>query len=230
LARLAGHNSSRTNESNPTRPTCDRSAPKHYGYYSVLQDNVDSSSSYLCTNADEGLPDDFEVIFHQFELPVWNDDHKCFESTPELESDNPFANRFLLQPDHPSYVAFNNQQKATSNEKDVGYYAILGAYLGYKPTETPKIHLHMISVPPKLLFNKASVHDPNTLIWEQAMSEEPNNVKKWLDAADKEIRQLDGKETWDEVPLYTSTVKVIPGTWVFCSKRSPNGTFTKWKA
>jgi hypothetical protein len=102
LARLAGHNSSRTNESNPTQPTRDCSAPKRYGYYSALQDDDnDSSSSYLCTNADEGLPDDFEVLFHQFDSPVWNDDHQCFESTPELESNNPFANGFLLQPDQP---------------------------------------------------------------------------------------------------------------------------------
>jgi hypothetical protein len=122
---------------------------------------------------------------------VWNDEHQCFESTPELESDNPFTNGFQLQPDHPSYIPFKHQQKATSNENDVSYYAISGGYLGYKPTETPKIHLHRISVPPELLFNKASVHDPNTLTWEQAMSEEPENVKKWLDAADKQIRQLE---------------------------------------
>jgi hypothetical protein len=59
-------------------------------------------------------------LFHQFDLPVWNDDHQCFESTPELESDNLLADGLLLQPDHPSYVAFKHQQKATSNEKDVG--------------------------------------------------------------------------------------------------------------
>jgi hypothetical protein len=219
-------------ESNPTRPTRDRSAPKRYGYYSALQDDDDGSSSfyYLCTNADEGLLDDFEVLFHQFDLPVWNDDHQCFESIPELESDNPFANGFLLQPDHPSYAAFKHQQKATSNEKDVGYYAIPGAYLGYKQTETPKIHLHRISIPPELLFNKASVHNPDTLTWEQAMSEEPENLKKWLEVADKEVVQLEGKETWDEVPLSTATLKVIPGTWVYRRKRSPDGTITKWKA
>jgi hypothetical protein len=62
------------------------------------------------------------------------------------------------------------------------------------------------------------------------MSEEPENVKKWLEAADKEIVQLEGKKTWDEVPLSTSTVKVIPGTWDLHRKRSPNGTITKWKA
>jgi hypothetical protein len=62
------------------------------------------------------------------------------------------------------------------------------------------------------------------------MSKEPVSVKKWLDAADKEICQLEGKETWDEVPLSSSTVEVIPGTWVFRRKRSPDGTITKWKA
>jgi hypothetical protein len=161
---------------------------------------------------------------------VWNDDHQCFESTPEQESDNPFANGFLLQPNHPSYIPFKHQQKATDDDKDVGYYTIPGAYLGYKPTETPKVHLQRISIPPELLFNKASVHDPDTLTWEQAMSEEPENVKKWLELAEKEIVQLEGKETWDKVPLSTPTVKAIPGTWIFRRKRSPDGTITKWKA
>jgi hypothetical protein len=45
------------------------------------------------------------------------------------------------------------------------------------------------------------------------MSEEPENVRKWLESAEKEIVQLEGKEMWDEVPLSTSTVKVIPGTY-----------------
>jgi hypothetical protein len=62
------------------------------------------------------------------------------------------------------------------------------------------------------------------------MSEEPENVKKWLESADKAIVQLEGKETWDEVHLSTSTVKIIPGTWIFRRKRSPDGTITKWKA
>jgi hypothetical protein len=29
------------------------------------------------------------------------------------------------------------------------------------------------------------------------MSEEPENVKKWLESAEKEIVQLEGKETWE---------------------------------
>jgi hypothetical protein len=81
------------------------------------------------------------------------------------------------------------------------------------------------------MFNKASMSDPNTLTWEQeAMSESPENIEKWLDSAGKEIKALEGKETWEEVPLSSSTVKVIPaGTCVFRRKRDPQGNITKWK-
>jgi hypothetical protein len=48
--------------------------------------------------------------------------------------------------------------------KDAGYYTtITGAYLGYKPSDTPKIYLHRIDVPPELLFNKASLADLDML-------------------------------------------------------------------
>jgi hypothetical protein len=62
------------------------------------------------------------------------------------------------------------------------------------------------------------------------MDESPKEVKKWLEAADKEVKALEEKETWKEVPLSTSMVKVIPGTRVFLRKRAPDGPITKIKA
>jgi hypothetical protein len=62
------------------------------------------------------------------------------------------------------------------------------------------------------------------------MSESPEEVKRWLEAADKEVKALEDKQTWQEVPLSTSTVKVIPGTCVFRRKRAPDGSITKMKA
>jgi hypothetical protein len=51
-----------------------------------------------------------------------------------------------------------------------------------------------------------------------------------LTAANVEIQALEEKETRQEVPLSSATVKVIPGTWVLRRKRDPQGTITKWKA
>jgi hypothetical protein len=116
------------------------------------------------------------------------------------------------------------------SHKDPGFYSIPGAYLGYNPEQTPKIYLNRLSVPPEVLFNKASMADPDTLTWEEAMAESKEQCSKWLESADKEINQLEEKETWEEVPLSTATVKVIPGTWVFRRKRDPQGNITKWKA
>jgi hypothetical protein len=112
----------------------------------------------------------------------------------------------------------------------LGYYQVPSAYLGYRPDEAPSIYLHRIDVPRDLLFKKKSTTDPDTPTWDEAMSESPDKVKKWLEAADKEVKALEEKQTWQEVPLSTSTVKVIPGTWVFRCKRAPDGTITKMKA
>ena len=50
------------------------------------------------------------------------------------------------------------------------------------------------------------------------MAEGPENVPKWLEAADKEIKALEGKEAWNKRALSDATVKVISGTWVFRRK------------
>jgi hypothetical protein len=201
----------------------------------LANNDLDPDFAYLRNyddNDNPDLPDDFEMLFHEFETPAWNEDNQCFETTPELESSNPFANGFSLTPDHSSWQPFKSQQKMHPNHKDAGFYAIPGAYLGYKPDDTPNIYLHRLVVPAEVLFNKASLSDPGTLTWEEAMKESPENVTKWLTAADTEIKALEEKETWEESPLSSATVKVkvIPGTWVFRRKRDPQGSITKWKA
>jgi hypothetical protein len=146
------------------------------------------------------------------------------------ETVNPFAKGFHLTPDHESWQPFSHQQLQHPGHKESGYYSIPGPYLGYKLNKSPKVYLHRVDIPEDVMFNKASMLDPDTLTWEQAMSEPAENIEKWLDAANKEIKALEGKETWEEVPLSTLTVKVIPGTWVFRHKRDPQGNVTKWKA
>jgi hypothetical protein len=97
-------------------------------------------------------------------------------------------------------------------------------------TDPMKLQLHLINMPANLLFEKKSLNDPDTLTWGEAMSELAKNVSKWLAAADKKIKALEEKETWNEVPQSEATIKVIPGIWVFRRKRAPNGTITKWKS
>jgi hypothetical protein len=104
------------------------------------------------------------------------------------------------------------------------------AYLGYRPDKAPSIYLHRIDVPRDLLFKKKSTTYLDNITWDEVMSESPDEVKKWLETADKEVKALEEKQTWQEVPLSTSTVKFIPGTWVFRRKRALDGTITKMKA
>ena len=45
-----------------------------------------------------------------------------------------------------------------------------------------------------------------------------------------EISQLEAINSWDEVDISDAKSKIIPGTWVFCIKRTPDGEIKKCKA
>ena len=76
---------------------------------------------------------------------------------------------------------------------------------------------------------KASVSDPDTLSFNEAMSDR-DNVEKWLKAAHDEIQSLQKNGTWKEVPITEAKTRILPGTWVFRRKRTPDGTISKYKA
>ena len=81
---------------------------------------------------------------------------------------------------------------------------------------------------PPLLSLKASVSDPDTLSYEQAVKDKDKS--KWIEAAQAEIDGLTSNGTWVEVPTSEAKTRIVPGTWVFKRKRSPDGTIKKYKA
>ncbi|KAI2489082.1 hypothetical protein MHU86_25511 [Fragilaria crotonensis] len=76
---------------------------------------------------------------------------------------------------------------------------------------------------------KASVSDPDTLSFSEAMADH-DNIEKWLKAANDEIQSLQKNGTWIEVPITEAKTRILPGTWVFRRKRTPDGTISKYKA
>ena len=76
---------------------------------------------------------------------------------------------------------------------------------------------------------KASASDPDTLSFDEAMRDTPN-LSKWFDAAAKEIASLERNGTWKVVPISAAKTRILPGTWVFKLKRTPDGTIKKHKA
>ncbi|KAI2507770.1 hypothetical protein MHU86_6666 [Fragilaria crotonensis] len=76
---------------------------------------------------------------------------------------------------------------------------------------------------------KASVSDPDTLSFAEAMADR-DNIDKWLKAANDEIQSLQKNGTWIEVPITEAKTRILPGTWVFRRKRTPDGTISKYKA
>ena len=90
-----------------------------------------------------------------------------------------------------------------------------------------ELHLNSLGIPMPFAF-KAAPSDPDTLSYDEAMRDA--DADKWLDAAESEIRSLEGKGTWVEVPVTQAQTKILPGTWVFRRKRTPDGQIKKYKA
>jgi hypothetical protein len=76
-------------------------------------------------------------------------------------------------------------------------------------------------------FGLAAAKDPDTLSWGEAMADP--DKEKWLEAARVEIEALESNRTWQEVPKSAAETKIIPGTWVFRRKRTPDGEIKKYK-
>lgn len=62
------------------------------------------------------------------------------------------------------------------------------------------------------------------------MSDTPANIAKWMEAARKEITSLEKNGTWIEVDASDAKTKILPCTWVFRRKRTPDGEISKFKA
>ena len=148
------------------------------------------------------------------------------DETPGVppDEDSPFGDSWKLDPSSSYHVEFPNFPG--------GYYNVPSKHLGFPESNAPKLYLHHSPEVEKVVFaaSKKSKSDPDTLTWEQAMSESPEEVAKWKEAADKEIKALEQKKTWQEVPSSEATTKIIPGTWVFRRKRNPSGEIIKHKA
>jgi Reverse transcriptase (RNA-dependent DNA polymerase) len=106
-------------------------------------------------------------------------------------------------------------------------YDVLGEtnYLAFLAQAAPSI-----AADPDLAFAyKANNTNPDLLSFEQAMACEPAERQRWVDSAVEEIRKLESINCWEEVPTSEATTKILPGTWAFRRKRTPDGAVKKWK-
>ena len=149
------------------------------------------------------VPDEIDFHMTHINIPVWDESSQTYV-TSDRESWN--SNEKLTK-DHPYYVAHTMTTKLEQDMMDIwnfngpkgtGFYNVPGSELGYKLETEPRLELHHINVPSEVLFGKASVHDPDTLTWDEAMSESDENVKQWLEAAKRKIQALESKHAWTE--------------------------------
>ena len=76
---------------------------------------------------------------------------------------------------------------------------------------------------------KASLSDPDTMTYEQAMADVAH-IDEWKKAMQAEITSLESVGSWEEVDVSDAKSRIIPGTWVFRVKRTPDGDVKKRKA
>jgi Reverse transcriptase (RNA-dependent DNA polymerase) len=86
----------------------------------------------------------------------------------------------------------------------------------------PEIGIEMVSA------YKAINQDPDVLSYDQAMGCSEEERQRW--AAITEIGQLEKMDCWEEVPTTQAMSKILPATWTFRRKRTPDGDIKKGKA
>jgi hypothetical protein len=76
----------------------------------------------------------------------------------------------------------------------------------------------------------AAASDPNTSTYDEAMCDLAH-LDQWKAAAAAEIQTFERMGTWTELPQSDAcNSKILPGTWAFCHKRTPDGKSKKFKA
>jgi hypothetical protein len=76
---------------------------------------------------------------------------------------------------------------------------------------------------------KATISDPDMMTYEQAMMD-TKHLDEWLKCMQEEIKCFEEIVSWTEVDISEAKSKIIPGTWVFRVKRTPDGAVKKCKA
>ena len=118
------------------------------------------------------------------------------------------------------------------------YHGSFGSVVSKEETDISKdcwVHLAKLDeVTPKhfnVVFKAGSKKDPDTLSYDEAMNDTEFQVE-WMAAAAKEIKQLEAKGCWVECQkskAHEKGERIIPSTWVFRIKRSPDGNIIKRK-
>ncbi|MEL7340175.1 MAG: hypothetical protein AAGM67_06790, partial [Bacteroidota bacterium] len=79
-------------------------------------------------------------------------------------------------------------------------------------------------------YSNAKLRNPDIFTYDAAMRDVKNH-HNWIAAMESEIKSLEQKGCWSEVPLSSlSNEPITPLTWVFRVKRSPDGEIRKFKA
>ena len=218
--------------SSPSKPSLRRSSRTTKGVAAPILDPNPSSKTYGSKAHHSSFLAEMDGWFLSEMDESINPDFNNDDNIDAFPKDTPFIqdDDLVLTPSHSSYKRFTKQPESDDG-KICGYYDLHFSYLGYTKENKPNfMFIDSKASAQSLEFLKAASTDPDILTWDEAMSGTPEEVTKWREAALKEVRALEHKETWLESAESVATVRVIPGTWVLRRKRAPDGTIIKYKA
>jgi len=136
--------------------------------------------------------------------------------------------RLNLDPTRLSYNGNQQHGYLAATSYDPNYFSFVpNAFLSVVTSVTASVNTLASTL--TSAFVSITNTDPDLLSFDQAMRE-PNERELWQAAAKKEIDALVAKRCWVEVPKFEATTKILPGTWVFRRKRTPDGEISKYKA
>jgi hypothetical protein len=193
------------NSASPRRSGRVRRAPPRFGHFN----QVDFSEGYLQA--------DFNLNRIPTTCPNMRPSTPC--PTSILPSQSPDDDS-LEAGDTVVYRTFAATMATISPSFEGKSYLVPSTYFA--------AHFSENSLPMPLTF-KARINNPDTLNYDEAFAHS-DNAAEWRKAACKEIEGLEGKDTWVEVDFNEAKTKILPGTWIFVRKRTPDGTISKYKA
>ena len=126
----------------------------------------------------------------------------------------------------PAPTPPRRSQRQRTAPTRLGFDGTQGSY-GYLTTPMAFLFPIVAHVPTPYTL-KAAATDPDTFTYREAMSSE--FADDWREAMAKEISALEGKNTWTETDKSNAESRILPGTWVFRIKRTPDGIPYKFKA
>ena len=153
----------------------------------------------------------------------------------DLDSDADFVASVLAHESHANVSDESTDELQSTLHEIFDHHAL---HVDHHPCQDQLYH-DIMHLPAPFAHTAASTSSSglqhNNLVrnytYEEALIHGPDNEKSyWIDALDYEIKALDHKQAFVEIPIAEAHGQILPTLWVLVKKFFPDGTFKKFRA